>query len=283
MFKGGIDISCSSLGCGVADVGSAMAVVGTAGIVTVCTDKPADAFAPADVGWLIPHGDKTWIRSMGMDAATPNLDWFLREFGLPFREEAEAQPGRNLFQYLDQEVPKVPLGSGGVMYHGYNAPGGERAPFIKPSARASFNGITNSHTRWHLLRAVYEGVAFGIRDCLDSIPIEVTSINMAGGGAASPVWSQIFADVLGREVVVPAGTEFGAKGAAICAGAGIGMFDSLEDGVKHMVQPIRSHQPDRAKTEIYDEFFAVYRKQRDATMGVWDDLQKAVRRAAAAS
>lgn len=283
VFTGGVDISCSSLGCGVAEVGSAMAVIGTAGIVTVCTDQPQDAFAPADVGWLIPHGAGTWIRSLGMNSATPNLDWFLREFGHVFREEADDVPGRTLFAFLDAELQKVPVGSGGVMYHGYNAPGGERAPFIKPSARASFNGITGGHTRWHLLRSVYEGVAYGIRDCLDSIPVDVKYINMAGGGVNSPVWGQIFADVLGRTVVVPAGTEFGAKGAAICAATGVGLYDSLEEGVRATVEPLREHAPNPAHTGLYDEFFAVYRKQRDATMGVWDDLQKAVRRAAAAS
>ena len=160
------------------------------------------------VGWIIPHGPDTWIRALGLSACTPNVDWYLREFGGPFREEAAAQsPEVGLFDFLDAGIKSTPLGSGGVIFHGYLAPGGERAPFIKPSARGMFNGITGSHTRWHLLRAVYEGVAFGIRDCLDSIPFEVETVRMAGGGANSPVWAQIFADVLGRRIVVPAGSE----------------------------------------------------------------------------
>lgn len=282
VFKGGVDISCSSLGCGVAEPGTAMAVIGTAGIVTVATDEPQNAFTPADVGWLIPHTDKTWIRSLGMNSATTNLEWFLREFGLQFREEASAVEGRNLYSYLDQELKKVPLGSNGIMYHGYNAPGGERAPFIKPSARASFNGITGAHTRWEMIRSVYEGVAYGIRDCLDPIPVKVETINMAGGGVNSPVWSQIFADVLGRRVVVPAGTEFGAKGAAICAATGVGLFSSLEEGVRETVDPLRVYEPDPKKTALYDEFFDVYKRQRLATMEVWDDLQAITRKAALA-
>lgn len=282
VFKGGVDISCSSLGAGVAVPGSAMAVIGTAGIVNIATDEPEKAFAPVDVGWLIPHTDTTWIRSLGMNSATPNLEWFLREFGEPFREEASAIEGRKLFDYLDQELKKMPVGSGGILYHGYNAPGGERAPFIKPSARASFNGITGSHSRWQMLKSVYEGVALGIRDCLDPIPVKVDTINMAGGGVNSPVWSQIFADVLGRTVVIPAGTEFGAKGAAIVAATGAGLYDSLEEGVAATVEPLRVYEPDNNKTALYDELYGIYQRQRAATEEVWDDLQAFTRKAARA-
>lgn len=256
-----------------------MAVIGTAGIVNIATDEPEKAFAPENVGWLIPHTDKTWIRSMGMSSATPNLEWYLREFGDRFREDAASIEGRSLYDFLDQELKKIPVGSGGILYHGYNAPGGERAPFIKPSARASFNGITGSHSRWEMLKSVYEGVALGIRDCLDPIPVKVETINMAGGGVNSPVWSQIFADVLGRSVVIPAGTEFGAKGAAICAATGAGLYDSLEEGVAATVEPLRVYEPDRKKTELYDELYDIYVRQREATMEIWDDLQAFTRKA----
>ena len=283
VFKGQMDITASSLGVGVARPGDCMAVVGTAGIVTVASNElGADFFQPPDVGWIIPHGPDTWIRALGLSACTPNVDWYLREFGGPFREEASAQsPEVGLFDFLDAGIKSTPLGSGGVIFHGYLAPGGERAPFIKPSARGMFNGITGSHTRWHLLRAVYEGVAYGIRDCLDSIPIEVETVRMAGGGANSPVWAQIFADVLGRRVVVPAGTEFGAKGAAIVAGVGLGVFDSYEAGADATVEIVREYEPVAAKTAIYDDFFAIYRELRLATMNSWDKLQAATRRAAA--
>ncbi len=133
-----------------------------------------------------------------------------------------------------------------------------------------------------MLKSVYEGVALGIRDCLDPIPVTVESINMAGGGVNSPVWSQIFADVLGRQVVVPAGTEFGAKGAAICAATGVGLYDSLEEGVKATVEPLRIYEPDAAKTELYDELYDIYLKQRIATQDVWDDLQAFTRKASKA-
>lgn len=282
VYKGQMDITGSSLGVGVVRPGDCMAVIGTAGIVTVCTDDLSASFEPKDVGWVIPHGPDTWIRAMGMNFCTPNLDWFLREFGATFRAEAEAVSSTDgaLFAYLDQKVQATPVGSRGIIYHGYLAPGGERAPFVRPSARGSFSGITGDHDRFDMLRAVYEGVAYGIRDCLDSIPTKVETVRMAGGGANSAVWCQIFADVLGRKIIVPAGTEFGAKGAAIVAGVGLGLYGSYEDGVDATVNIVREYEPDRAKTAIYDEFFAVYRDIRTLMMPVWDKLQAATRRAA---
>ena len=137
-----------------------------------------------------------------------------------------------------------------------------------------FNGITGGHTRWHLLRAVYEGVAFGIRDCLDSIPTRVDTVRMAGGGANSPVWAQIFADVLGRRIVVPAGSEFGAKGAAIVAEVGLGVFESYEAGVDATVEIVREYEPDRSKTDVYDDFSGIYRELREATINSWDKCRR---------
>lgn len=283
VFKGQMDITASSLGVGVARPGDCMAVIGTAGIVTVCTDDPSAAYEPKDVGWMIPHGPDTWIRAMGMNFCTPNLDWFLREFGHPFRAEAEAQSPADsaLFDYLDRKVNNTPIGAKGIIFHGYLAPGGERAPFVRPSARGSFTGITGNHDRFDMLRAIYEGVAYGIRDCLDSIPTEVRTVRMAGGGANSAVWCQIFADVLGRKIVVPAGTEFGAKGAAIVAGVGSGLYRSYAEGADATVTMVREYEPDPEKTAVYDEFFGVYREVREAMVSIWDRLQVATRRAAA--
>lgn len=282
VYKGQMDITASSLGVGVARPGDCMAVIGTAGIVTVATDTLDNGFEPQDVGWVIPHGPDTWIRAMGMNYCTPNLDWFLREFGDAFRAEAAAQqPEGSIFDFLDAKVSNVPLGSGGIIFHGYLAPGGERAPFVRPSARGSFSGITGNHNRYHMLRAVYEGVAYGIRDCLDSIPTRVDTVRMAGGGANSAVWCQIFADVLGRKIVVPSGTEFGAKGAAIVAGVGLGLYESYAQGVDATVNIVREYEPDLAKTAVYSEFFEVYRDIHKSMMPIWDKLQKATRRAAA--
>jgi sugar (pentulose or hexulose) kinase len=259
-----------------------MAVIGTAGIVTVATNDIESAFQPKDVGWVIPHSPDTWIRGLGMNCCTPNLDWFLREFGDPLRAETAARSDQySIFNVIDEHLAQVPVGSEGIIFHGYLAPGGERAPFVKPSARGSFNGITGAHNRLHILRAIYEGICYGIRDCLDAIPVDVGTVHLAGGGAASPVWSQMFADVLGRKVAIPGGTEYGAKGVAIAAGVGVGAYNTYEEGVDATVKIAREHEPNPANTKLYDEFFECYRELRESTMEHWDRMQAATRKVAA--
>ena len=153
--------------------------------------------------------------------ATPNLDWFLSEVG---RDMAGGEhPGSDRFyRRLEDILRKVPPGSEGVLYHPYLFPGGERGPFVKPTARASFTGLTLNHGRRHLLRAVYEGVALSMLDCYRHMPIEPKSIHLSGGGTNSGFWCQLIADCLGKQVRVPAGSQFGAKGAAINIGIAIG-------------------------------------------------------------
>jgi sugar (pentulose or hexulose) kinase len=98
---------------------------------------------------------------------------------------------------------------------------------------------------------------------------------MAGGGANSEVWCQIFADVLGRRIVVPAGSEFGAKGAAIVAGVGAGVFASHKDGVERTVTIVREYEPNLDKTAVYDRYFELYRRTREALQPLWNDLADA--------
>ena len=108
---------------------------------------------------------------------------------------------------------------------------------------------------------------------------------MAGGGANSAVWAQIFADVLGRRIVVPAGCRVRAKGAAIVAGVGLGVFESYEAGVDATGCGCwcASTNPTGRRPPVYDDFFGVYRELREATINSWDRLQAAEypRRAAA--
>ncbi len=275
VYQGMVDFCCSTLGVGVAKPGECMAVVGTAGIVTVVTNDVGAALTSEEaVGWTLPYMVGTWVRSMGMSSATPSLDWFMREFGDRFRM-ASSDLDVNVYDFLDDRISSIPIGSNGILFHGYTAPGGERAPFIKPTARASFTGVSMSTSRFDLLRSVYEGVTYGMRDCLDSIPIEVTAVRASGGGVNSPVWAQMMSDCYGRPVEIPGGTEFGAKGAAILAGVGAGIYSSLDEALDETIVILRSYEPDMKKHEIYTDFFNVYREHRKSLIGIWDDLAAA--------
>ena len=164
------------------------------------------------------------------------------------------------------------------MYHPYIDPAGERSPFVSPSARAQFTGLSIQHRRQVLLRAVYEGVVFSPLDCYDTMGVPVSELRLAGGGARSGLWAQMFADALGCPVVVSDGQEYGAKGAVINAGVAMGVYASYADGVARTVRAARHFAPDPARREDYAVLLQVYRSVRDAMLPVWEQRTRLLQR-----
>ncbi len=179
-------------------------------------------------------------------------------------------PIEDKYKVIENLVAAVPAGSDGVIFHPYLFPGGERGPFVKPTARASFTGLSLNHSCRHLLRAVYEGVAFATLDCYRHMPIDPKVVCLSGGGAKSAVWCQILADCLGKSISVPAGSQFGAKGAAINVGAAAGFYPSVQEGVKQAVKMDRFYEPDARNTKFYQELYQVYQKTAERQMDLWD-------------
>ena len=266
--SGPMDVAACALGTGAIEHGQASSILGTAGIHEVIMEQPI--LEPRMVGMTLCHGVRgRWIRMMASMTATPNLEWFLKELGTGFSLEAR-EAGADLYKHLEKLVDSVPAGSDGVIFHPYLFPGGERGPFVKPSARASFSGLNLNHTGKHLLRAIYEGVAFATLDCYRNMPIDPKMVFLSGGGAKSPVWCQIVADCLGKPVSVPEGSQFGAKGAAINVGISVGTYKNAQDGVAQSVRTARLYQPDLSKTRLYHQLYEVYKQTAERQMDLWD-------------
>jgi len=210
-----------------------------------------------------------WMRMLAAMTATPNLDWFLKELGAGLSHPPSGA-GDELYRGLEKVVDSVPPGSEGVVFHPYLFPGGERGPFVKPTARASFTGLSLNHSCKHLLRAVYEGVAFATLDCYRNMPIDPEVVYLSGGGANSPVWCQILADCLGKPMSVPEGSQFGAKGAALNIGVAMGYYKNVEEAVRTCVKMARLYIPRPANSAIYRQLFEVYRKTAERQMDLWD-------------
>jgi sugar (pentulose or hexulose) kinase len=157
------------------------------------------------------------------------------------------------------------------MYHPYIDPAGERAPFVAPDARAQFTGLSVHHSRADLLAAVYEGVVLAALDCYTLMPIPVGELKLAGGGARSALWAQMFANALGCPVTVAEGREFGAKGAALTAGLAVGRFASYEAAVAATVRPARRYEPDLPMRDRYAVLLRIYRAVRDVMLPVWEE------------
>jgi xylulokinase len=217
VVAGGGDQAANAVGVGAIDPGTVALSLGTSGVVFAATASPI----------VEPHGrvhafchavpDRWHLMSVMLSAAG-SFRWFRDELA----------PGTS-FDDLSAEAGRVGAGSDGLLFLPYLT--GERSPHPDPLARGAFVGLTITHDRRHLTRAVLEGVAFGLRDGLDLMTAAgmpaPTTIRASGGGIASPVWRQILADVLEAEIATVATTEGAAYGAATLAGVGAGWFPNV--------------------------------------------------------
>ncbi len=142
-----------------------------------------------------------------------------------------------------------------------------------PNASSCFIGMHGWHTKAHLLRAVFEGVAFSHKTHIDQLMAyrpPATAVRFAGGAAKSAFWLQMFADVLQLPVEVTATQELGAMGAAICAGVSVGMFGSFQEAVSRMVRVTSTVEPDPALKSVYQDKYGRYQSYIAALRAVWD-------------
>jgi sugar (pentulose or hexulose) kinase len=143
------------------------------------------------------------------------------------------------------------------------------APFVEPAARANFFGLARHHRRADMLRAIYEGIALAIRDCYSALKQPISTIILGGGGARSGLWPNIIADCLGAQVIIPHGREFGAKGAALLAGVGIGLFSDITTASRQTFHPQHTIAPDHSLTVAYDALYSDYRTVQTALRPAW--------------
>lgn len=157
----------------------------------------------------------------------------------------------------------VPAGAEGLVFLPFLC--GERSPYMDAKAKGIFFGLELIHKREHMIRACMESVVYSFLDCMRvfeeiGIPME-DRIIASGGGARSPLWLQMQADILQKEIYTTKGREEACIGAAISAGVGCGIYSSLEEGCRAVVQmDDKVYEPDRSNYETYIRNFEVYRK-----------------------
>lgn len=256
VIAGAGDVPAAVLGAGAVEAGVAVTILGTTCLNGLVTAAPL--FEPADVGLLFALPGAGWLRTMVNIAGTTNLDWMLRQF---FAERLErGETPETLFAAAEALAQTSPPGATGVTYLPYLSAVGIIAPVVAPHARAGFHGLHDGHTRADLVRAVYEGLALSIRDCYAVMPAPVSEIRLTGGAARSTFLCQLIADSLNARVIVPEGSEFGARGAALLAAVGVGAYASVQQAVRGMVSggTARTYLPDAARTAAYAESYVRY-------------------------
>jgi xylulokinase len=263
---GGGDAVILTTGLGLVKPGRVAVTLGTSGVVAV----GLPSFLPNPQGNLqVFRGNSPGtFTAMGVTLnAAGSYHWFRSALG-QFEVAEGKRVGRSAFALLDEAAAAVPAGSEGLLFLPYLT--GERCPVNDPDARGGFLGLTSQHGKGHFARAVLEGVAYSLRQVHDltigadaSLPPS-TELVLAGGGAASPLWRQIFADVFGMPVRTVFGSaEGGSFGAALVAGVASGVWPDLAATIP-LIRPESETLPQPENRAVYDRLFKRYVRMYDA-------------------
>ncbi len=253
VVAGGGDQSAGAVGMGIVKPGTVSATIGTSGVVFAATDQPT--LDPEGRVHTFCHAVPNRWHTMGVtQAAGLSLSWFRSRFG------AGEDDGRNPYDRLTDEAATAPTGSDGVLWAPYLM--GERTPYLDSNARGALVGLTATHTRAHVVRAILEGVAFSLQDSftiLEAMKVPVHEIRLGGGGARSALWRQIQANVYRQQVTTLATEEGAAYGAALLAGVGTGVWASVDEACDTTVTVATRTDPNDADAALLERQYARYR------------------------
>lgn len=268
VVAGAGDNAAAAVGGGIVKSGIALVSIGTSGVVFAHSDT-ATPDASGELHCFC-HAVPGAYHLMGVSLASGgSLQWFADHFAT--EEAAVAQRlGRNLHELLAAEADTVLPGANDLYFLPYLA--GERTPHMNPNARGAWIGLTLSHDRRHMVRAILEGVAFSLRDSLVRIQaqgIDPERLLLSGGGAHSPIWRRIIAAVLNKPVIVQQDQEGPAHGAAVLAAVGSGAHSNVQDAVGAMIHDAGdTEMPDATLVAAYRDHYAKFIQLYPALRGV---------------
>ena len=263
VVAGAGDQAAGAIGMGVVSPGMVSATIGTSGVVFAATDQPT--LDPRGRLHTFCHAVPNRWHVMGVtQAAGLSLRWFRDQFG------AQAEGGRDPYERLTTEAAAAPPGCDGLLWAPYLM--GERTPYLDPHARAMLVGLTASHGRGHVIRALMEGVAFSLRDTISifsEMGVPIHSIRLGGGGARSQLWREIQANVYGRPVGIVEAEEGAAYGAAILAGVGVGVWPTVDSACSQIVRVATTINPDQQSIGILNASYEKYRRLYPAFQSIF--------------
>jgi L-xylulokinase len=262
VVAGFFDVVASAVGAGVTRPGQASIILGTWSINQVVVDTPLDGVFMAT--GIAPG---RFLSMENSATSATNLEWLAHHL----LAQDVRREGGSAFALADALAAAAPPKADGPMYHPYlyGAAG-------DPSARAGFFGLAGWHDGGDMVRAVFEGVAFAHLAHVEKLlaaGARLRGITISGGGARSPVWPQMIADVLRLPVRVAAQAETGALGAAMAAAVGAGRFASLDEAAAAMVAPSREIVPDPCLAGFYQRRFALWQAVGKSLAPHWAALR----------
>lgn len=266
------DEHAACVGAGVTDSSIVCDINGTA--EPVCAVAGVPVFDERGLLETHCHADPdAWLIENPGFVSGGSYRWFLD--ALAPHERAEAQRrGISPYDLLNAEAEETPAAAEGLIF--LPCLSGAMTPTWNADARGVFFGLSLAHGRGHMVRAILEGTAYGLRDNVDrmeEIGLHPQEIRAVAGGARGKLWLQIKADVTGKRVSVPRELETTALGAAMLAGVAGGLFANLQEAAAASIGITTYIEPNPAHRQAYDDAYALYRE-------VYDALQEPFRKAA---
>jgi len=277
VVTGGHDQACGSLGAGVMGPGPIYNVAGTVECCMPAVEKPILTEGMFDSGFATyPHvvPGRYLILAYNANAGLV-LRWFRDNLACEEKLEAERR-GVSAYRLLDEAAAGVPRGASKLLFLPYFT--GATTPNWDPNARGVFFGMALHHGRPEMFRSILEGLAFELRYNLERLRENgamATELRSVGGGARSPLWLQIKSDVTGMKVVAPDVPEASSLGAALLAGAGAGIYPSIEVASREVFRAGTSYEPNASNRDVYQNYYEVYKGLYASLRGSFERLSNA--------
>lgn len=252
------DNAAAAVGTGVVEDGKAFTTIGTSGVVFAHTSSISiDALGRVHTCCAAVPG--AWHVMGVTQGAGLSLKWFRDNFCGSEKETAKLM-GVDEYYLMDKEAESVEVGSNRLLYLPYLM--GERTPHLDPNARGVFFGLSAMHTKKDMLRAVMEGVSYSLRDCIEvfrEMKININDMMACGGGGSSPLWRSMLADLYNCPVKTLASKEGPALGVALLASVGAGIYSSVGEACKQVIEVNKIQEPNEQNVGEYEKYYQLYR------------------------
>ena len=269
VIAGTTDAAAEAVSVGVVQPGDMMLMYGSTIFMIRLLDRLHNIGSPWRCVYVL---DDVYTQTGGMATAGSLTRWMRDNFAKELIEEEETG-GRNAYDALFAEADAIPVGSNGLIVLPYFL--GERMPISDHRAKGLFFGLHLSHTRGHIVKAVLEGIGYGIDQMWDGLRranISIETVTAVGGGTKTPLWIQTVSDITGVAQVVPEVTVGASYGDALLAGLGIGAIASPVQ-IKELVRIKYATEPNMANHRAYQpykEYYAeLYMRNKDIMHALW--------------
>lgn len=256
VIAGCMDSLSAAIGSNSTQLGDYFIIMGTA--ARVCVPLTDARFDPRFMN-CTGIEDDTWLAIGAINGVGSSLRWARDVIALDEQRQAY-ENNEDVYDVITAKAALSPPGSKGLIFLPYLS--GERTPIWDPYARGIFWGLTLGHSRSDVFRSMLEGPAFAMRHTIEILArenkIPVKSLRIGGAAATSTVWNQIIADVLGVPLVTVNVSHIEVLGAAILAGYGVGVYSSLEDGLKNINVISEHYTPNEDRRAVYNRLFPFF-------------------------